>query len=103
MDEAAINAHRFKTLHRFLIAKGLMSDPRYVTLVNSGTLKYLCQTNIDIRKQANEHAHEVNVAGLRSVLLRATTTPGHSNVCTAGDMVCINGAIEFLLTAPVDD
>ena len=101
MDEAAIDTHRFKTLRRFLVKKGLMLDPRYTTLVDSGTLKYLCQTNIDIRKQANEHAHEVNVNGLRSVLLRATTT--HSNVCTAGDMVCINGAIDFLLTALADD
>ncbi|KJA13034.1 hypothetical protein HYPSUDRAFT_60108 [Hypholoma sublateritium FD-334 SS-4] len=101
MDEAAIDEHRFKTLHHLLVKKGLMSDPRYIALVNTGTLRYLSQTNIDIRKQANRHAHEVNVAGLHSVLLRATTT--QSNVCSEGDMICINSAIDFLLTAPVDN
>lgn len=100
MDQAAIDKHRFKAFSRMLSVKGLMSDQRYITLVDSGTLEFLCQTTIDIRKQANDHAHQVNVDGLRSVLLQATTTAGHTNICSEGDMASINGAIDFLLTAP---
>ncbi len=100
MDQAEIDKHRFKAFRRLLSLKGLMSDQRYIALVDSGTLEFLCQTNIDIRKQANDHAHQVNVDGLRSVLLQATTTAGYTNICSEGDMTSINGAIDFLLTAP---
>ena len=97
MNKDKLNDYRYQTCLAFIEAKNLASEPKYQNLIDSGTLRYLCQTTIELRQQANHHAHEIdiNISDFREVL--HTTKATRSDLCTASEFVSINGIVDFLI------
>lgn len=93
-NEEAVDEYRFQTCYNFILAKGLASQLSYSGLIHSGTLRFVCKTNIDIRKKANSHAHNVDVSALKESMRK--TMGDRNDLCTPADLICINGIIDFL-------
>ncbi|KJA13221.1 hypothetical protein HYPSUDRAFT_485376 [Hypholoma sublateritium FD-334 SS-4] len=96
MTKEAVDEHRYRKCLALLADKKLESQPLYHKLVQSGSLRFLSQASINLRNQANTHAHEVgsDMTSFRKALLK--TKSMHNHLCTAADFVCINGIVDFL-------
>lgn len=96
MNKYEVDKHRYKRCLAHIVNKKLESQPKYRNLIHSGALRFLSQVSIELRNQANQHAHEVgsDMTSFRRVL--HTTKSNHNHLCTAADFVCINGIVDFL-------
>ena len=97
MDKDVLNNYRFQNCLAFIEAKSLNLKSEYQQLITSGTLRYLCQTTIELRQLANHHAHEIDIelSDFREVLHMTKAT--RSDLCNASEFVSINGIVEFLI------
>ena len=96
-DEAVVNVMRYDACLAMLQGKGLMKRPEYLKLFKSGTLKFLSQSTIDLREQANVDAHEIKAGGMpafKKVLLEASSI--RDDLCSEKDFPCIINLIEFV-------
>ncbi len=97
MDKDTLNNYRFENCLAFIKAKD--SKAEYQNLINSGTLRYLCQTTIELRQLANHHAHEIDMdmRDFREVLHAAiSATPANLSP------LMINGIVEFLIAVTLN-
>lgn len=95
MDEEALNQRRFQKCISLLKTKGLLTNPKYEELINSGTLGFLTQSSIQLRVLANAHAHSllVNIPIFRNTL--NTVKEANDDLCTDADFSCISGLLDF--------
>lgn len=95
-NKEKIDTYRYEKCVRFLNNKQLTSRSIYRNLISSGSLRYISQATIELRNQANTHAHDLgtNMSRFRRVL--HTTKSTHNHLCSASEFVHINGIVDFL-------
>lgn len=95
-DRAILDDQRFKVCLGLLSSKDTLL-PEYQELIQSGTLRFLTQSCIDLRNQANINAHElVNISDLRWSLNKAKVDNIVKNICSDSDLSGIEGAMKFV-------
>lgn len=95
MDRAALDEYRPNQAIALLYSAGLASKPAYQQLINSGTLRFLTQSCILLRNQANAHAHEImDVKEFRAALDEVKSQ--FANLCSDEDLPCIHGLANFV-------
>lgn len=97
LNEAAINDLRHKECLKLLRSKGFSKLPIYQNLIRTGTLKYLTQTSIELRRKANWHAHElVDMSEFRESIKKAKDDMVIDDICSPDDLPSIMGMIDFV-------
>lgn len=100
---AEIDDLRFDLCHQLLVSHGLDLQSPYEELIDSGTLRYITQTDVGLRSQANSAAHsELDIPELKRTLSRAKMAA--EQVCTEEEYRNIDSMISFVeVMQQIDD
>lgn len=103
MSKDEVDEYRYLFCLELIRTNHLESKPEYKHLIDSDTLKYLCKTTIELRQQANEHAHEIklDMHDFREVLHMTKSTC--DDLCSASEFVCLNAIVDFLETGQASE
>ncbi|KJA12660.1 hypothetical protein HYPSUDRAFT_210262 [Hypholoma sublateritium FD-334 SS-4] len=103
-DRDYLDNYRYNACLALLSAKKLDILPQYQALISSNSLKFLTQSSIDLRNQANLNAHTLaEMSELRQFLDRAKTDNVIDSICSPSDLSGIEGTmafVEFFQTKP---
>lgn len=95
LDEVTVDQYRFQTCLNLISAAGLASKAPYKKLIESGTLRFITQSHIELRKQANRRAHELlDMEEYRRVLQRARKAT--NKICSDSVFDSIGGLVDFV-------